>query len=89
MKHCEDCIAVKGRPITEERMAPDTRPMALGDRWHIDGLYLPESFGYDHLLVATDVATKYVVLNKSLGETAQAVTDLLMEISTRFGPPNR
>ena len=89
VKHCEDCIAVKGRPITEEHMAPDDRPMALGDRWHIDGLYLPESFGYDHLLVATDVATKYVVLNKSLGETAQAVTDLLMEISTRFGPPKQ
>jgi len=68
-------------------MAPAERPMALGDRWHIDGLHLPLSMECDHLLVATDVATKYVILNKSKGETAQAATDLLMEIVTRFGPP--
>jgi len=42
--------------------------------------------GYDHLLVAVDAATKYVVLAKSAGETAQAASELLINISTRFGP---
>ena len=57
-------------------MAPDTRPMAFGDRWHIDGLKIDESLGYDHLLVATDVATKYVVTTRSKGETAEAAADI-------------
>jgi len=87
VKHCKRCIAVKGRPRTKETLDPDERPTALGDRWHIDGLQLRPSMGYDHLMVATDVATKYVILMKADGESAQAATDILMEITSRFGPP--
>jgi len=50
-------------------------------------LQFPVSQGYDHLLVATDVATKYVVLTPAKGETAQAAAEILMEITTRFGRP--
>jgi len=89
VKHCPECIAIKGRPLTPEVMAPDIRPLALGDRWHIDGLYLGPSLGYDHLMVATDVATKYVVLTRAKGETAEAASDILMEISSRFGRPRQ
>ena len=87
VRHCPDCIARKGRPLTRERMAPDERPPALGDRWHIDGLHLPVSEDYDHLLVATDVATKYVILKPCKGETAEAAGEILMEITRRFGKP--
>jgi len=89
VRACPDCIAVKGRPITTEVMAPDTRPLSLGDRWHIDGLALPMSKGYDHLIVATDAATKYVILRKSLGETSQAAVDILMTIASRVGHPKQ
>jgi len=84
---CPECIAVKGRALTKEVMAPDDRPMTLGDRWHVDGLHLPLSKGYDHLMVAVDVATKYVILVRSKGETAHAAAKLLREIATRFGRP--
>lgn len=87
VRHCPDCIARKGRPLTREVMAPDARPPALGDRWHIDGLQLPASGEFDHLLVATDVATKYVILRPSKGETAEAASGILMEIIRRFGKP--
>ena len=60
------------RPLTKERMAPDERPPALRDRWHINGLHVPVSEDYDHLLVARDVATK---------------PEILMEIIRRFGIP--
>jgi len=86
---CKECIAVKGRPLVPEVMAPDERPIALGDRWHIDGLQLPLSEGFDHLMVAVDAATKYVILTKCLGETSRAATDTLMEISSRFGRPKQ
>ena len=87
VRHCPVCIAIRGRPLTKEVLAPDQRPMTFGERWHVDGLQLPESLGYDHLLVAVDAATKYVVLTPSKGETAQAATSILLEISNRFGPP--
>jgi len=87
VRHCPECIAVKGRPLTPEKMAPDERPLALGDRWHIDGLKLDLSHDYDHLFVATDAATKYVVLLRSKGETAESAKEILMDITTRFGRP--
>ncbi len=83
------CIAIKGRQIRKEEMAPADRPPALGDRWNLDGLNLPPSMGYDHLIVATDVATKYVLLSKSIGETAQAASSLLMRICHTFGRPKQ
>ncbi len=89
VRHCTVCIAVKGRQIRKEEMAPADRPPALGDRWHLDGLNLPPSMGYDHLIVATDVATKYVLLSKSIGETAQAASSLLMRICHTFGRPKQ
>jgi len=87
VKRCEVCIAVKGRKLVDEKLAPDVRPIALNDRWHIDGLQLPPAKGYDHLMVAVDAATKYVILEKSAGETAQAASDILMDIACRFGRP--
>jgi len=89
VKSCPDCLAVKGRPRIAETLAPDKRPPALGDVWHIDGLKLPLSQGYDHLIVATDTATKYIVLTKATGETAKAAAETIMEITSRFGPPKR
>ena len=89
VSNCPDCIAVKGRPRMAETLAPDKRPATLGDRWHLDGLQLPPSSQFDHLIVATDFATKYVILTKSTGESAQAAVDALMEIVSRFGPPKR
>jgi len=40
--------------------------------------------GYNHIMVATDAATKYVILMKIVGYTAEAATELLLEISRRF-----
>ena len=84
---CPDCIARKGRPLTKEKLAPDERPMVLGGRWHIDGIILPPSNDFDHLIVATDVATKYVIIRPSKGETAEAANGILMDIIRRFGRP--
>lgn len=85
--HCEKCIARKGRTLRKETMSPDERPLTLGGRWHLDGLELPPSGGYDHLMVATDVATKYVILRPSKGETASAASNLVFDIIRRFGRP--
>jgi transposase InsO family protein len=87
VRRCQDCIKRKGRPLTKEKIAPDQRPRVLGGRWHIDGVILPPSGGYDHIMVATDVATKYVVIKESKGETAEAAKDVLMEVIRRFGRP--
>lgn len=87
VRHCPQCIARKGRPLTREEMAPDVRPSRLGGRWHVDGLQLPPSKGYDHLMVAVDAATKYVILRPSRGETAEAASGILMDITRRFGRP--
>ena len=84
---CPECIARKGRPLRKEKLAPDNRPLVLGGRWHIDGLALPPSNGFDHLMVATDVATKYVILRQTIGETAEAASGILMDITRRFGRP--
>jgi len=73
VRHCPECIARKGRPLRRETLAPDERPAALGGRWHIDGLQLPGN--YDHLMVAVDAATKYVILRPSDGETAREPQD--------------
>jgi len=61
----------------------------LANRWYVDGLQIPPSEDFNHLIVATDIATKYVILNKSKGETTQAVTETLLGISTRLGPPKQ
>jgi len=87
VRHCPECTARKEKPFMEVAMAPDKRPMALGGRWHIDGLQLPPSGEFDHLMVATDVATKYVILRPCRGEIAEAATGLLMDIIRRFGRP--
>ena len=84
---CAKCIARKGRPLTKECLAPDKRPLELGGRWHIDGLAMPNAEGWDHLMVAVDAATKYVVLRPAKGETASAASDTLMDIIRRFGRP--
>ena len=70
-----------------EKLHPDERPIKLGGRWHIDGLQLPQSGAYDHLMVAVDVATKYVILRPARGETAEAAAAILMDIVRRFGRP--
>jgi len=86
--HCPTCLAIKGRPRTRERLAPDERPITLGGRWHMDGLALEEvKHEYDHIIVAIDVATKYVVLRASKGETSKASTKVLTDIIRRFGRP--
>ena len=72
IKHCKECIARKGRPLTKEKLAPDERPLVLGGRWHIDGLQLPPSGNYDHLMVDTDIATKYVIIKSCKEETAES-----------------
>ena len=87
--HCEKCLARKGRPTRKEVLAPDERPRVLGERWHLDGLALPTSGKYNHLMVAVDGATKYVIIKQATGESARAATDLLMEIIRRFGRPQR
>jgi len=87
VRHCESCIARKGRPLTKEVLAPDERPLVLGGRWHIDGLFLPTSKGYDHLMVAIDAATKYVILRPCKGETSEAASGILLDIVRRFGRP--
>ena len=87
VKHCPECQLAKGRPIALEKMSPDERPVALGGRWHLDGLYLGPSGGVDHVIVAIDAATKYVILKPSAGETAEAASKTLMEIVRRFGRP--
>ena len=85
---CEQCLARKGRPLTKEALAPDERPLEFGGRWHIDGLLMPESVdGHDHMMVAVDVATKYVVLRPAIGESSIAAADTLMDIIRRFGRP--
>jgi len=60
VRHCPDCIARKGRLLTKEVMAPDERPERLRGRWHIDGLQIPMSRGYNHLMIT-------VVLRSSRG----------------------
>ena len=50
---------------------------------------IPPSEDFNHLIVAMDIATKYVILNKSKGETTQAVTETLLDIPTKFGPPKQ
>ena len=87
VRHCRICLASRGRPLTKEKLHPDQRPVTLGGRWHIDGLQLPPSKGYDHLMVAVDVATKYVVLRPARGETGDAAAGILMDITRRFGRP--
>jgi len=89
VRHCPKCLARKGRPIRREVLAPDDRPRVLGERWHLDGLELPKSGVYNHLIVAIDGATKYVILKQATGETARAACDVLMEIVRRFGRPQR
>lgn len=85
---CPVCIAIRGRSFTKEVLAPDARPVAFGDRWHINGLKPPESVDYNHLLGAVDAATKSVILHPAKGETAQTTTDILMETTNRFGRPS-
>jgi len=75
--------------MRKEVLAPDERPRVLGERWHLDGLMLPKSGVYDHVMVAIDGATKYVIIKQATGESARAATDLLMEIIRRFGRPQR
>ena len=75
------------RALTREMLTPDERPIMFGGRWHIDGLALEQSGRYDHLMVATDAATKYVILRPSAGETAEAAAAILMDIVRRFGRP--
>jgi len=87
VRRCPTCLARQGRPLTKEKMHPDQRPVALGGRWHIDGLQLPPSYGYDHLMVAVDVATKYVILRPARGETGEAASGVLLDIVRRFGRP--
>jgi len=87
VKYCPECQLAKGRPISLEKMSPDERPVALGGRWHLDGVHVEPSEGVDHLIVAIDAATKYVILRPSKGETAQAASDTLMDIIRRFGRP--
>jgi len=89
VKHCPECMLARGRPISLEKMSPDERPIALGGRWHIDGLDLGPSGNYDHVMVAIDAATKYVILRPSLGETSQAASNVVMDIVRRFGRPQR
>ena len=50
---------------------------------------LPKSGVYNHLIVAIDGATKYIVLKQATGETARAACNLLMEIVRRCGRPQR
>ena len=84
---CERCISRKGRALVKEKLSPDQRPLDLGGRWHLDGLQLPDSGGYDHLMVGVDAATKYIILKPSSGETARAAVSLVKEIRRRFGSP--
>ena len=85
---CEQCHARKGRPLTKEVLAPDERPLELGGRWHIDGLAMPTTTDeYDHLIVAVDAATKYVILRQAKGESSTAAAETLMDIIRRFGRP--
>jgi len=76
--YCPECKFAKGRPLTKEILSPDERPVALGGRWHLDGLALQPSEGYDHLMVAIEAATKYIILRPC---------SLLMDIVRRFGRP--
>ena len=86
VRHCPECIYCREKP-KPETLTPQERPIALGGRWHIDGLQLQRSGGYDHLMVAVDAATKYVILQPSSGESASAASNILMEIVRRFGRP--
>ena len=66
VKTCPGCIAAKGRALVPEVMAPDARPVELGERWHLDGIcFKKKTLGYDHIIVAVDAATKYIVPSKS------------------------
>lgn len=87
VRNCPICQYAKGRMISREKMSPDERPIRLGGRWHLDGLQLESSGGYDHLIVAIDAATKYVILRPSTGETGKAASNTLMDIIRRFGRP--
>ena len=87
LKHCPECQFARGRPISLEKMSPDERPVRLGGRWHLDGVQVEPSGAYDHLIVAIDAATKYVILRPSAGETAQAASNTLLDIVRRFGRP--
>ena len=87
VRSCPICMASRGRTLSKEKMHPDQRPIALGGRWHVDGLQLPQSGIYDHLMVAVDAATKYVILRPARGETAEAAANILMDIVRRFGRP--
>ena len=88
VSNCEQCLARKGRPLTREVLAPDERPLELGGRWHIDGLAMPETTdGFDHLIVAVDAATKYVILRPAKGESSAVAAETLMDIIRRFGRP--
>ena len=78
IKHCPECIYSRGKPAPET-LAPEERPIALGGRWHIDGLLLEKSGSYDHLMVAVDAATKYAILKPAKGESAEAASKILME----------
>ena len=50
--HCQHCATWKGRPLTKEALAPNKRPTELGGRWHIDDLAMPDSEGWDDVMVA-------------------------------------
>jgi len=87
VRHCPDCIGSKGKRLTKATLAPDERPLELGGRWHIDGLYMSVSEDFDHLMVVVDVATKYIILRASKGEASDAASAFVMEIVRRFGRP--
>jgi len=87
IKHCPDCAARKGRSLTKEVLASDSRPVVFGGMWHIDGVQLPKSGRYDHLMVAEDAETRYIVLRPSQGESAKTANELAIDIATRFGRP--
>jgi len=47
-------------PLTPEFLALGEKPLALEERWHIDGLQPPYSLGYSHRFIAVTTTTKNV-----------------------------
>ena len=74
-------IMRKGRQLTRETMSPDSRPIVHGRRFELDGLKLPPSGNYDHLIVAVNATTNSVLLRPWKGERAEAAARILMDIS--------
>jgi hypothetical protein len=91
VRHCERCT--KCQQVKQKTMKPPLRSIPVGKPWSlvgVDVLEVPRSKqGNKYLIVYQDYFSKWPEVYVAKEQTAEVIEKTLMDLISRFGPPDR